>query len=52
MMPTAERMEELIASLASWKANTFVFEYDDRFPFERHPALVTPTRIARIGFAV
>ncbi len=41
-MPSFSRMKEIIRQLAEWRINTLVLEYDDRFPWERHPELVHP----------
>ena len=41
-MPTFEKIKELIIKFASYKINSFVIEYDDRFPWEKHPAISHP----------
>ena len=41
-MPTFRRMKEIIRTLAAYKINMLVLEYDDRFPWKKHPALVHP----------
>ncbi len=39
-MPTFDWMRRFIIRLGELKINMLVLEYDDRFPWERHPALV------------
>jgi len=46
-MPAFEKMKQLIDTLASYKMNAFVMEYDDRFPFEKHPVLVHPSALSK-----
>jgi Glycosyl hydrolase family 20, catalytic domain/Glycosyl hydrolase family 20, domain 2 len=39
-MPTFKRLKKIISTYADYKLNTFIIEYDDRFPWEKHPTLV------------
>jgi len=41
-MPTPAKLRELVVGLARHKLNYLTLEYDDRFPFARHPKLVHP----------
>jgi len=38
--PTFDYLKRMILELASLKINMMVWEYDDRFPWEKHPKLV------------
>jgi hypothetical protein len=38
-MPTFEQLKELIENFSHCKINRFIMEYDDRFQWERHPAI-------------
>ena len=40
--PSFESMKRIIADLAKLKINAFVIEYDDRFPWHKHPDIVNP----------
>ncbi len=41
-MPKFEQMKSLIERFALYKINNFVIEYDDRFPWEKHPIISHP----------
>lgn len=47
-MPTFERLKEMIPLFADYKLNTFIIEYDDRFPWEKHPKLVHKDALSKI----
>lgn len=38
--PSFERLIQLISHMSRCKINKFTLEYDDRFPFEKHPTLI------------
>jgi Glycosyl hydrolase family 20, catalytic domain/Glycosyl hydrolase family 20, domain 2 len=46
-MPSFEKLKELIVNFSHCKINNFVFEYDDRFPWENHPLLVHPDALTK-----
>jgi len=46
-MPSFEKMKEIILKYADYKLNTFVIEYDNRFPWKKHPALVHESTFTR-----
>lgn len=46
-MPTLPLFKDLIDTLALFKSNTLMLEYDDRFPFERHPVLANPNALTK-----
>jgi prepilin-type N-terminal cleavage/methylation domain-containing protein len=39
-MPKYERFLQIISTMADYKLNSLVIEYDDRFPWRKHPLLV------------
>ncbi len=39
MTPTCKYLEEFIRRLSRFKINTILLEYEDKFPYEKHPAL-------------
>lgn len=41
-MPAFSRLLEIIEQLAEWKYNQLILEYDDRFPWNKHPDIVHP----------
>lgn len=44
---TFEMLSRTIRQLASYKVNTIMFEYDDKFPWQSHPVLVHPETLSR-----
>ena len=46
-LPKFEELLQLIDRLASWKYNALVFEYDDRFSFEKYPVLNHPAALSK-----
>ncbi len=46
-MPTFEKLKELIVNMSRCKINKFVLEYDDKFPFEKHPIIVHPSALTK-----
>lgn len=46
-MPRFDKLLELIDLFAAHKLNTLFLEYDDRFPFDRHPQLVHPDALSK-----
>jgi hypothetical protein len=53
LFPRPAAIEEWLRQLASWKINTVLFEYEDKFPYERHRFLrhedaMTPAQLRRV----
>ncbi len=46
-LPKFEEILQLIDRLGTWKYNALVFEYDDRFAFERYPVLNHPAALSK-----
>jgi hypothetical protein len=46
-IPRFERLLEIIDLLASIKYNTLLIEYEDKFPFQDHPDLVSQNALSR-----
>ncbi len=46
-MPKFENMKSLIEKFASYKINYLIFEYDDRFPWEKHRKIVHPLAFSK-----
>jgi len=47
MTPTYEYLEEFIRRLSRFKINTILLEYEDKFPYEKHPVLRHPLALSR-----
>ncbi|MCX6985977.1 MAG: family 20 glycosylhydrolase, partial [Lentisphaerae bacterium] len=50
-MPTFEKLKEILEFLSRLKQNVLVLEYDDRFPFERHPVIPHLGALTKIQIA-
>jgi hypothetical protein len=53
LFQTPKAIEKWLQQLAAWKINTVLFEYEDKFPYERHRFLrhesaMTPARLRRL----
>ena len=46
-LPKFEELLQMIDRIGSWKYNALVFEYDDRFSFEKYPVLNHPAALSR-----
>ncbi len=47
MTPTYEYLEEFFRRLSRFKINTVLLEYEDKFPYEKHPALRHPLALTK-----
>ena len=46
-LPKFERMKRIIENLGTFKFNTILLEYEDKFPFKSHPGIVSPLALTR-----
>ena len=46
-MPTFQYLKSILRRLAEYKINTVLLEYEDKFPYQSHPKIVSPLALSR-----